>query len=191
MSLLIIGIVIFIGAHLLVMLLPALRDGLHNRLGEGPYKGVFSLVSLLGLGLMIYGFYTTRGMLEGPDYLYTPASWARHAAMTLVLLAFIFVGASHGKGFLKLWLKQPMSIGIGLWAVAHLMANGDRPGVVMFAAILALALIDIILSTVRGKFPVHAPRVRSDIIAVLIGIVLYLIFLFGFHPYVLNLPIIA
>lgn len=191
MSLLIIGIVIFVGAHLLVMLLPGLRDGLHNRLGEGPYKGVFSLVSLLGLGLIIYGFYTTRGMLEGTDYLYTPASWARHSAMTLVLLAFIFVGASHGKGYLKRWLKQPMSIGIGLWAVAHLMANGDRPGVVMFAAILGLAVIDIVLSSARGKVPVHEPRLRSDIIAVIVGVVLYLVFLFGFHPYVLNLPIIT
>lgn len=191
MTLLIVGIVIFVGAHLLVMLLPRLRAQLYGSLGEGPYKGLFSLVSLLGLGLMIYGFYTTRGMLEGADYLYTPASWARHAAMTLVLLAFIFVGASHGKGYLKLWLKQPMSIGIGLWALAHLLANGDRPGVLMFASILALAVVDIILSTARGKLPTHEPRLRSDIIAVVIGIVLYLIFLFGFHPYVLKLPIIA
>ncbi|QIG50622.1 NnrU family protein [Nordella sp. HKS 07] len=191
MSLLIIGIVIFVGAHLVVMLNPRLRDSLSGSLGEGPYKGVFSLVSLLGLALMIYGFYTTRGMLEGDDYLYTPAPWTRHAAMTLVLLGFIFVGASHGKGYLKRWLKQPMSIGIGLWAVAHLLANGDRPGVVMFGAILALAVIDIILSTARGKVPTHEPRLRSDVIAVIVGIVLYAIFLFVIHPYVFNLPIIV
>ena len=89
MSLLIIGIIIFGGSHLLVMLLPAARNQLQGSLGEGPYKGLFSLVSLIGLGLMIYGFYTTRGMLEPDDYLYTPAPWTRHAAMGLVLLAFI------------------------------------------------------------------------------------------------------
>ena len=83
MTLLLIGIVIFAGIHLLAMLLPGARDGLRERLGEGPFKGLFSLVSLIGLGLMIYGFYTTRGTLEPGDYLYTPAPWTRHAAMGL------------------------------------------------------------------------------------------------------------
>lgn len=191
MTLLSIGIVIFVGAHLLAMLLKGPRDRLHARLGEGPYKGLFSIVSLIGLGFMIYGFYTTRGMLEPDDYLYAPAPWTRHAAMGLVLLAFIFIGASHGKGYLKLWLKQPMSIGIGLWALAHLFANGERPDVIFFASFLALAVLDIILSTLRGKFPHHDPQVKSDIRAVVIGVILYLVFLFGFHPYILKLPIVT
>lgn len=191
MTLLLIGIVIFAGIHLLAMLLPSARDRLQGRLGEGPFKGLFSLVSLIGLGLMIFGFYTTRGTLEPDDYLYTPAPWTRHAAMGLVLLAFIFLGASHGKSYLKLWLKQPMSIGFGLWACAHLLANGDRPGVILFASILAIASLDIILSTMRGKLPHHEPQVKSDVRAVIIGVILYLIFLFGFHPYVLKLPIVA
>jgi len=191
MTLLFIGIVIFIGSHLLAMLLTGPRDRLLARLGEGPYKGLFSLVSAIGLGLMIYGFYTTRGALEPDDYLYAPAPWTRHAAMGLVLLAFIFIGASHGKGYLKLWLKHPMSIGIGLWAVAHLFANGERPDVIFFASFLALAVLDIILSSLRGKFPHHEPQVKSDVRAVIIGVILYLIFLFGFHPYILKLPIVA
>jgi uncharacterized membrane protein len=191
MILLLIGIVIFAGIHLLAMLFRSARDGLQERLGEGPYKGLFSLISIIGLALMIYGFYTTRGTLEPEDYLYAPAPWTRHAAMGLVLLAFVFLGASHGKGYLKLWLKQPMSTGFGLWAFAHLLANGDRPGVVLFASILGLAVLDIILSTVRGKIPHHEPQVKSDVRAVIIGVVLYLIFLFGFHPYILKLPIVA
>ena len=191
MSLLVIGTVIFAGIHLLSMFLPAARDRLRDRMGEGPYKGVYTLVSFIGLGLMIYGFYTTRGMLEPDDYLYAPAPWTRHAAMGLVLLAFIFIGASHGKGYLKLWLKQPMSIGFGLWALAHLLANGERPDVVLFGSILGLAVLDIILSTLRGKLPHHEPQVKSDVRAVIIGVILYLVFLFGFHPYILNLPIVA
>jgi uncharacterized membrane protein len=191
MTLLFIGIVIFVGVHLLAMLLPGPRDRLQARLGEGPYKRLFSLVSAVGLGFMIYGFYTTRGMLEPDDYLYAPAPWTRHAAKGLVLLAFIFIGASHGKGYLKLWLKQPMSIGIGLWAIAHLLANGERPDVIFFASFLALAVLDIILSTMRGKLPHHVPQVKSDVRAVVIGVILYLIFLFGFHPYILKLPIVA
>ena len=191
MNLIVIGIVIFVGIHLLAMLLPASRESVRASLGEGPYKGLFSLVSAVGLGLMIYGFYMTRGALEPEDYLYAPAPWTRHAAMGLVLLAFIFIGASHGKGHLKLWLKHPMSIGIGLWAIAHLLANGERPDVVFFASFLVLALLDIVLSTMRGKLPHHEPQIRSDVRAVVIGVILYLIFLFGFHPYILNLPIVA
>jgi uncharacterized membrane protein len=191
MNLLFIGIAIFIGAHFLAMLFTGPRDRLKARLGEGPYKGLFSLVSAIGLGLMIYGFYTTRGTLAPEDYLYAPATWTRHAAMALVLLAFIFIGASHGKGYLKLWLKHPMSIGIGLWAIAHLLANGERPDVIFFASFLTLAVLDIVLSTMRGKLPHHEPQVKSDVRAVVIGVILYLIFLFGFHPYILNLPVVA
>jgi uncharacterized membrane protein len=191
MTLLFIGIVIFLGVHLLAMLFPGMRDRLQARLGEGPFKGLFSLVSAVGLGLMIYGFYTTRGALEPGDYLYAPAPWTRHAAMGLVLAAFILIGASHGKGYLKLWVQQPMSVGVGLWAIAHLLANGERPDVFFFASFLLLAVLDIALSTLRGKVPHHEPQARSDMRAVVIGVILYLVFLFGFHPYVLKLPIVA
>lgn len=191
MTVLYIGTVIFVGVHLLAMLLPGERDRLRERLGENPYKGLFSLVSAVGLVLMIYGFYTTSGALEPDDYIYAPAPWTRHAAMGLVLLAFIFLGASHGKGYLKLWLQQPMSIGIGLWAAAHLLANGEKPAIVFFGSFLALAVLDIILSTLRGKLPHHEPQLKSDVRAIVIGIILYLVFLLGFHPYILHLPIVT
>lgn len=191
MTLLYIGAVIFVGAHLLAMFLPGARDRLRARMGENPYKGVFSLISAAGLILMIYGFYTTRGTLGPDDYIYTPAAWTRHAAMGLVLLAFISLGASHGKGHLKLWLKHPMSIGIGLWAFAHLLANGERPAIIFFGAFLVLAVLDILLSTMRGKLPHHEAQLKSDVRAVIIGVILYLVFLFGFHPYILHLPIVT
>src|SRR5262245_27212784 len=191
MTLLYIGTVIFVGVHLLSMSLPGPRDRLRTRMGENPYKGIFSLISAVGLILMIYGFYTANQTLEANAYIYTPAAWTRHAAMGLVLLAFIFLGASHGRGYLKLWLKHPMSIGIGLWAFAHLLANGERPAIVFFGAFLVLAVLDIILSTMRGKVPHHEPRAKSDVMAVIIGIIVYLVFLFGFHPYILNLPIVT
>ena len=110
--------------------------------------------------------------------------------MLFVLLAFILLGASHGKGYLKKWLHNPMSIGIGLWSAGHLLANGKRTDVYLFGLFLVVALADIIMSEIRGKKPSHEPRLRSDVIAVIAGMVLYVIFLFGFHPYVLNLPIV-
>jgi uncharacterized membrane protein len=191
MTLLYIGTVIFGGVHLLAMIFSRARDALRARMGENPYKGVFSLVSAIGLILMIYGFYTANRALAPDDHIYTPAPWTRHAAMGLVLLAFIFLGASHGKGYLKLWLQQPMSIGFGLWAFAHLLANGERPAIIFFGVFLVIAVLDIILSTMRGRLPHHEPQLKSDVRAVIIGVILYLVFLFGFHPYILHLPIVT
>jgi uncharacterized membrane protein len=190
MNILLVGLVIFGGIHLFSMLAPSERDRIKQRLGEGPWKGLYSLVSLVGLGLIIWGFSRTRSGPEAADVLYLPAEWTRHAAMLLVLIAFIVISAMHGKGRIKLWLQQPMSIGIALWAAAHLLANGQKSDVVMFGFFLFLALLDIVLSTVRGKIPHYQPQLRSDIIAVVVGVILSLVFLFGFHPYVLNTPVV-
>src|SRR4051794_40813475 len=112
MTLIIIGAIIFLGIHLVVMLSPATRTALEARFGAGPWKGIFALTSAVGLILMIWGLIVARRSDEWADMLYTPAPWTRHAAMLLVLIGFILLGASHGKSYLKLWVKQPMSIGI-------------------------------------------------------------------------------
>jgi uncharacterized membrane protein len=190
MSYLIAGIVVFAGVHLFSMLLPVQRDALKARMGEGPYKAVYSLISLVGFVLMIWGFRAVRSDPAAISVIYEPALWARHVTMLLVLLGFISLGGFHGKGYLKHWLRNPFSIGISLWAVGHLLSNGRAHDLLLFGTFLGLAVLDIVLSTVRGKLPGHNPQIRSDIRAVIIGVVLYALFLFGFHPYVLNLPII-
>jgi uncharacterized membrane protein len=184
-----IGTVLFAGSHLFSMLLPAQRDALKARLGEGAWKWIFALVSLIGLGLIVRGYWTSRSGPSAADLLYIPSESLRPVTMLMVLAAFIALGAAHCKGYIKLWIKQPMSIGFALWSAGHLLANGKRAAVYMFGTFLALALIDIIVSTARGKLPSHEPRIRSDVIAVIAGMVLFVIFLFGFHPYVLNLPV--
>lgn len=189
MAYLLSGIVLFGGIHLFSMLLPGQRDALRARLGEKVWKGLYALISLAGLGLMVRGFMQSRSGPLAADWLYVPADWARHVTMLFVLLAFVFIAASHGKGYLKLWLRHPMSIGIALWAAGHLLANGKRTDVYLFGTFLVLALLDIVLSTLRGKAPSHEPYLRSDMIAVIVGMLFYVIFLFGFHPYVLNLPV--
>ncbi len=190
MTYMIVGIVIFAGLHLFSMLLPAQRDDLRRRFGERAWKGTFAIGSLVGLAFMIRGFFASRAGPGAADLLYYPADWTRHVTMTLVLLAFISFGSIHGKSHIKLWLRNPMSIGFALWSFGHLLSNGKRAAVYMFGTFFVIAVLDIILSTVRGNRPVFEPRIRSDIIAVAVGVVLYLIFLFGFHPYVLNLPVV-
>ena len=190
MTLLYIGCLLFGGSHLFSILFAGARDSLKLKLGEKAWKGVYSLVSLAGLVLLVVGYWQSRGGPLAADWVYVPYDGARHITMLLVLLAFILLGASHGKGYLKKWLHNPMSIGIALWATGHLLSNGKRTAVYLFGMFLVVALADIIMSELRGKRPAHEPRLRSDIIAVIAGVVLYAIFLFGFHPYVLNLPII-
>jgi uncharacterized membrane protein len=189
MSYIFTGIILFGGIHLFSMVLPARRDALKKKLGEGRWKGLFTLVSLVGLGLMIRGVMLARSGPLAADWIYFPADWAKPVIMIAVFLGFISIAASHGKGYLKLWLRNPLSIGIGLWAFGHLLSNGKRTDVFLFGTFLAVALLDIVLSTLRGKGPNHEPSFRSDAIAVIVGVALYLVFLFGFHPYILNMPV--
>lgn len=189
MTLLYIGGLLFAGTHLFSILFPGLRDGFRARLGEKPWKGVYALLSLAGVVLMVIGYSGSRAGPATADVLYDGWYELRHLTMLLMLLAFILIGASHGKGYLKTWLRNPMSIGIVLWAGSHLLVNGQRADVWLFAPFLVVGLADIVMSEMRGKRPRHTPRIRSDIVAVVVGAVLYLVFAFGFHPYVLNVPV--
>jgi uncharacterized membrane protein len=188
---LIIGLGVFAGVHLFAMFLASHRAALLDRFGEGPYKGIFSLLSLIGLFLIVWGYWTVSTGPEASEIAYTPWDGMRHVTMFLVLLGFISIGVSHGKGYLKLWLRNPMSIGVGLWAAGHLLSNGRIYDVLIFGMFLLLSVLDIIVCTLRGKRPTHTPRIRSDIIAVIVGVILYAVFLFGFHPYVLHLPVVG
>lgn len=191
MTLLYIGALLFAGSHLFSILFPGLRDGLKSRFGEKRWKGLYALVSLLGLVLMSIGYAGSRAGPATADLLYEGWYEMRHLTMLLVLIGFILIGASHGKGYLKTWLHNPMSIGIVLWAGGHLLVNGQRADVWLFAPFLVIGLADIVMSEIRGKRPQHTPRIRSDIVAVVVGVVLYLIFAFGFHPYILNVPVMG
>lgn len=188
MTVLIVGMIILFGSHLL--LYTSLRPALKARFGERSFKAAFAAVALVGLGLMIWGYAMTRSGPAAADILYWPAAWTRHAAMLLVLLGFISLAVSFHKGRLKLWLRNPMSIGIALWAVGHLLANGRLAAVLFFGGFLGLALIDIAVSTARGQAPGFTPKPRHDIIAVVAGVVLFAFFLLVFHPYALNVPIV-
>jgi uncharacterized membrane protein len=187
MSALIFGIFIFGGLHIFSVLLPAMRNRLSAWLGEQRYKNIYSIVSLIGIILMGFGYWHTR--FDG-TLLYQPLAGARHITMLLVLLGFILMGANGGKGYLRLWLQNPFSIGISLWAIGHLLANGKTAVVAIYATFLVISVLDIIFSVARNDRVAFEPVIRRDITAVIAGVVLYAIFLFGFHPYVLGVPVV-
>lgn len=184
------GFLLFFGMHLFSTLLPAARDRLKSRLGEGPFKVMYSLATLAGLVLLVQAYRRSDTIAGLQGNFYEPWAAGRHVVMLLVLVAFVLVAASHGKGHIKAWVRHPMSIGVGLWAVAHLLVNGEKSLVWLFGTVLAVAVADLVFSFARGKRPQHVATAASDVRAVVIGLVLYLIFLFGFHPYVLGVPVI-
>jgi uncharacterized membrane protein len=191
MFILLLGLSMFSVVHLFSMLMPAARTYLKMQVGEGPFKGAYSLVAVAGVALIIWGYHIVANGPEAGDLVYEPAAGNRHITMLLVLLAFIGIGASHGKGYIKTWVRQPMAVGVALWSVGHLLSNGRRYDLYIFGTFLALAVLDFILCTARGKAPTHQPVLRSDIIAVVAGVILYAVFAWGFHPYVLGIAVMG
>jgi uncharacterized membrane protein len=191
MAYLILGLALFSVVHLFSMLFPTSRDKLKARMGEGPYKGIYALIALAGLALIIWGYHVASSSPPAGDVVYDPIPGVKHVTFLLVLIAFILIGASHGKGYIKSWIRHPMSAGIILWSTGHLLANGRRYDIYLFGTFFVLAAFDIVLSTARGKLPMHEPRLRSDIIAVVAGVILYAVFMFGFHPYILGIPLVG
>jgi len=182
------GIFLFGGSHLFATLFPAVRNRLKAWVGEAKYKGVYAMISLVGLIFIGWGYVLTRN--DG-IYLYQPVVWAKHATMVLVLLAFICLSLGKGKSHLRLYLQNPFSIGISLWAVGHLLANGKFPVVMIASTMLVIAVFDIVFSMLRKDWVVFEPKWREDLKAVVIGAVLYGVFLLVFHPYILGVRIVG
>jgi uncharacterized membrane protein len=184
----IIGLVLFLGAHVFVS-----RRGeceaLIAKLGKGPYLGLFSLVSIAGLVLIGFGFarYRATGIIP----VWYPPAWTRHIVVAAMWPASIAIVAAYIPGDIKRVLKHPMLVGVKIWAVAHLCANGDLGSIVLFGSVLAWAVYDRITLKRRtdpGAPPVPAGGRRNDIIAIIVGTILYLALGFVFHPIVIGVP---
>jgi len=184
----ILGLIIFLGAHVFVTRRDE-RAMLVARVGEWPYRGLFSLVSIAGILLIGYGFaaYRAGGMITVWD----PPAWTRHIVVVLMWPASIMVAATYIPGNIKRVLKHPMLAGVKTWAFAHLCANGDLGGVVLFGSVLAWAVYDRITLKRRsdsGAPPIPVGGGGNDIIAIVVGTILYLALGFVFHPIVIGVP---
>jgi uncharacterized membrane protein len=189
LAVLVIGLAVFLGAHVFVSQRAA-RAALIARIGEWPYKGLFALVSLLGLVLIVWGF--GRYLHAGYIQLWSPPTWMRHVTVALVWPAAILVTAAYIPGDIKRTLKHPMLAGIKLWALAHLLSNGDLGGIILFGSILAWAVFDRITlkrRTDAGAPPIPVGGRRNDIIAIVVGTILYLALGLVFHPLFIGIPV--
>jgi uncharacterized membrane protein len=190
LAIMIIGLAAFLGSHTLVTLRPQ-RSALIARLGEGPYKGLFALVSLLSILLIGYGFalYRAGGYID----IWMPPRWTRHVTGLLVWPAIIAIVAAYVPSEIKRVLKHPMLVGVKLWAVAHLLSNGDLGSIILFGSILAWAVYDRISLKRRPDAPAPAVATsggyRNDFIVVVVGTLVYFVLGFWFHPWVIGMPV--
>jgi uncharacterized membrane protein len=182
LALLLVGLVIFIGDHVLVSLRQP-RAALIKQIGEAAYKAAFSLVSLVGLGLIIYGFarYRAGGLIP----VWSPPAVLRYVTEFLMWPAFVFVVAAYIPGSIKAVLKHPMLVGVKLWALAHLLVNGDLGGIILFGSFLLWAGYDRMTLKRRadaGGPPIPTGGLKNDLVAVIVGTLIYLAVGFVFHP---------
>jgi uncharacterized membrane protein len=182
MPVLIAGLALFLGTHSLHMLVPGWRQHAIARIGRIPWKGLHSLVSIIGLALIVYGFGLARATLH---LLYVPPLWLRHVNALSTLVAFVLVAAAYvPRNRLKAWIGHPMLAGVAAWAIGHLMATGFLHDVVLFGAFLVWAVADFCVSRRRDRmmsalYPVGTPA--GDAAAVASGLAAWAIFAFLLH----------
>jgi uncharacterized membrane protein len=187
MLVLILGIVLFLGVHSVRMLAPQWRDARIASMGEGAWKGAYSIASLVGLVLLVWGYAMAR--LASP-VLYTPPAWMAHLAILLMAISFVALAVSQfPAGRLKPILKHPMLLAVKVWAFAHLLVNGDLASLLLFGSLLGWAVWNRISVKRRGApIPVAGP-VKWDIAAVVAGFVLWALFIAGAHEWLIGVPV--
>lgn len=174
------GLVILLGVHSISIAAPAWRESMVQRLGPRAWKGLYSLASILGLALLVWGYRLAR--LE-PVVLYEPPSWTRHAAAVLMLPVFPLLLATYFPGRIKAIVKHPMLAATMAWALAHLLANGTRADALLFGSFLAWALMDRISveRRVARPSPGSPSSALNDGIALVGGLAIYGLFVAGLH----------
>lgn len=179
MTLLWLGLIVWCAVHAMPSVAPDMRGVLMNRLGMSGYKIAFALAIAFSIVLMVLGWRSAEVTIA-----YDPPVWGRHLAMLLMLLAFLLFAFSHGKSNMKRFIRHPQLTAVVVWAIAHLMANGDNRAVVTFGVLGIWALVEMMLLNRRDGAPaLPAQRPWSaEAKPVVIGVVIYGVFLF-LHPY--------
>jgi uncharacterized membrane protein len=177
---LLLGLIVFLGVHSISIVAPNWRDAMLARMGEGAWKGLYSVISIVGFVLLVWGYGQAR--MEAV-VLYNPPGWTRWIAAVLLLPVFPLLLAPYFPGRIKAALKHPMLVAVKIWALAHLIANGSSADVLLFGAFLAWAVLDRISLKRRPQRPIPAlpPRAFNDVITVVLGLVLYFLFMHWLH----------
>lgn len=189
MTLLVIGLVLFLGMHAVTMA-RGLRADIVGRLGDGGYKALYSVVSFVGFGLIIWGYITYRQ--SGYIPVWSPPRAMTHIAMALMLPAMVLllVYVLPG-GRIKSAVQHPMLTMIKVWALAHLLVNGDLGSILLFGSFLAYAVINRISLKRRGRtLDTRLAWNRNDWAAIGLGLVSYFAVVYWLHPFIAGVPVL-
>ncbi len=192
MLVLILGLVLFLGMHAVTMKRD-LRAQLIERFGAGGYRGLYSAVSILGFLLLIYGYGLQRA--AGYTVVWEPPVWTRHLALLLNLPIFILLAVGRRPSWLLSRVKHPMLLAVKIWATAHLLANGDLGSLLLFGGFLAWAVMARISVKRRPEEIARAAAMtnvafgRRDVIAIVAGLVLYVVFALWLHPLLIGVSV--
>ena len=182
MTLLVAGLAVFLGFHSVRIVADAWRASVIARIGRNPWRALYSIVSLAGFALIVWGYGHAR---LDPIVLWSPPTWTRYVTSLLVLPAFVLVTAGNMTGTrIRARLGHPMLLGTKLWALAHLVSNGTLADVVLFGAFLAWAIVDYASARRRDRESgtTYPPGTASrDWAAIAIGTVAWFVFGFWLH----------
>lgn len=187
------GFVLFFGTHLMQVAAPV-RAAIVGAIGEMPYKIGYSLVALGGIILIAEGY--KAWSFEGSPLLYNPPTWMAHISLLLMIPASILFFAAYPPSHIKKWVRHPMITSVKFWAVAHLLAVGHAAGVALYTAFLAWAVITRISVKRREKAGLSAPAAfepkwYADIIVIAIGLLVYALFVWKVHLWLIGVSPIA
>jgi uncharacterized membrane protein len=192
MGLLALGLVIFLGIHSIRIVDEDVRNKAIKRLGEGPWKGLYSLGSLIGFALIVWGF--ARARWDGPE-LWSAPIWARHTTALLMLISMLLIGGYlFKKSHISVAVHHPMVWGVAVWAASHLLANGSAPDLLLFGAFLLWAVADLASSYRRdGRNAViyPTPEWGATIGAAVLGLILWGAFVGGLHLWLFGISPLA
>lgn len=179
MTLLIAGLLVWSFVHFIPTLAGPLKQNLTDRFGPGGYKLIFTALILLSIALMVFGWRSIE-----PIFLYALPYGLKHVFMLLILIAFILMGASNYPTRIKSFVRHPQLTGVAVWALAHLLLNGDSRSVVLFGGLGIWALLEIILINRReGAWVKPAPAGWArEFRGLAISVVVFVVFAVA-HPY--------
>ncbi len=182
MIILILGIVLFLGVHSARIFAEPARQQFIAKRGVNAWKGLYTVVSLVGFALIIWGYSLAR---QSPTVLWTPPLATRHIAALLNWLAFILVLAPYAKNnFFKTNLRHPMTLGVKVWALAHLISNGHLADIILFGSFLLWAVLCFSAARKRDRaehISYPAAQASATVLAVVIGTIAWAVMAFWLH----------
>lgn len=184
---LVLGLVLFLGVHSVRIVADGWRTQTQLRIGANAYKGLYTLVSLLGFGLIIWGFGVAR---DTPTVVWLPPTGLRHAAALLDVVAFVLLVAAYVPGnAIKARVHHPMVLAVKTWAFAHLISNGMLHHLVLFGAFLAWAVLDFISARKRDRaqgIAYPAGTMPATLVTVVVGIAAAGVFAMWLHGWLIG-----